>query len=55
VNAVARVLQEQGLIAYRRGAVQVVDRDGLTRAACGCYRAVEEHFGAVLGPSGKGG
>jgi CRP-like cAMP-binding protein len=52
VNAVARVLQEQGLIAYRRGAVQVVDRAGLARAACGCYRAVEDHFGSVLGPTG---
>ena len=49
VNAVARVLQEQGLIAYRRGAVQVVDRVGLSSAACGCYSAVERHFDAVLG------
>jgi CRP-like cAMP-binding protein len=49
VNAVARVLQEQGLIAYRRGAIQVVDRAGLSKAACGCYRVVEEHFDAVLG------
>jgi CRP-like cAMP-binding protein len=49
VNAVARVLQEQGLIAYRRGAVQVVDRQGLAAAACGCYRAVEDHFASVLG------
>jgi CRP-like cAMP-binding protein len=55
VNAVARVLQEQGLIAYRRGAVQVVDREGLARAACGCYRAVEDHFRAILGPTGEGG
>lgn len=54
VNAVARVLQEQGLIAYRRGAVQVVDRTGLARAACSCYRAVEDHFSAVLGSDGRG-
>lgn len=54
VNAVARVLQEQGLIAYRRGAVQVVDREGLFNAACGCYRAVEDHFSAVLEPAGRG-
>ncbi|WP_344707840.1 Crp/Fnr family transcriptional regulator [Sphingomonas swuensis] len=55
VNAVARVLQEQGLIAYRRGAIQVVNRAGLSKAACGCYRAVEDHFQSVLGPSGRGG
>jgi CRP-like cAMP-binding protein len=54
VNAVARVLQEQGLIAYRRGAIQVVDRTGLSRAACGCYQAVEQHFKAVLGPRERG-
>ena len=51
VNAVARVLQEQGLIAYRRGAIQVVNRPGLTKAACGCYRAVEDHFQAVFAPT----
>lgn len=55
VNAVARVLQEQGLIAYRRGAIQVADRAGLMRAACECYAAVEDHFAAVLGPDGTGG
>ncbi|GLR47886.1 transcriptional regulator [Sphingomonas astaxanthinifaciens DSM 22298] len=54
VNAVARVLQEQGLIAYRRGAIQVIDRAGLLRVSCDCYRAVEDHFHAVLGPDGRG-
>lgn len=54
VNAVARVLQEQNLIAYRRGAIQVVDRPGLLKAACGCYSAVEDHYEAVLGNNGRG-
>ena len=54
VNAVARVLQEGGLIAYRRGAIQVRDRDGLMHTACECYSAVEDHFAAVLGPDGRG-
>jgi CRP-like cAMP-binding protein len=54
VNAVARVLQEQGLIAYRRGAIQVIDRAGLLRVSCDCYAAVENHFHAVLGPDGRG-
>lgn len=52
VNAVARMLQEQGLIAYRRGDIQVVDRPGLEAVSCGCYRAVERHFDQVLGPAG---
>lgn len=54
VNAVARVLQDGGLIAYRRGAIQVRDREGLIRTACECYTAIEDHFAAVLGPDGKG-
>jgi CRP-like cAMP-binding protein len=54
VNAVARVLQDGGLIAYRRGAVQVCDRLGLMQTACECYTAVEDHFAAVLGPDGMG-
>ncbi|WP_205481244.1 Crp/Fnr family transcriptional regulator [Sphingomonas arenae] len=55
VNAVARVLQEQGLISYRRGNIQVADREGLMKAACECYAAVEGHFAAVLGEDGRGG
>ena len=54
VNAVARQFQEQGLIAYRRGAIQVLDRTGLERQACECYAAVEDHFAAVIGTSGHG-
>lgn len=55
VNAVARVLQEHGLIATRRGAIQVMDRGGLQEASCDCYRAVEDHFQSVLGASGRFG
>lgn len=55
VNAVARVLQDQELIAYRRGAIQVCNREGLMRVACECYSAVEDHFASVLGKDGRGG
>ncbi len=55
VNAVVRVLQDEGLISTRRGAIQVVDRAGLKRRSCGCYEAVERHFGSVIGTSGTGG
>jgi len=54
VNAVARQFQEHGLIAYRRGAIQVLDRAGLERQACECYAAVEEHFASVIGLGGVG-
>jgi CRP-like cAMP-binding protein len=54
VNAVVGALQEQGLISARRGRVIVVDRAGLKRHACECYSVVEEHFRAVIGPTGSG-
>lgn len=54
VNAVARLLQDQGLISYRRGAIRVLDRAGLSKVACECYGAIERHFANVLGPDGRG-
>jgi len=48
VNGVARALQAQGLISYRRGSVQIERRDLLEERSCGCYRTVEEHFRSVL-------
>ena len=38
VTNAAHALQARGLIAYSRGNVAIRDRDGLKRAACGCYR-----------------
>ncbi|MGI8706394.1 MAG: Crp/Fnr family transcriptional regulator [Sphingomicrobium sp.] len=55
VNAVIRILQDEGLIGTRRGAIQVVDRAGLKKRACECYDAVERHFASVIGASGTGG
>ena len=55
VNAVARILQDEGLITSRRGLIQVVDRAGLMRRSCECYSAIERHFGGILGTSGTGG
>lgn len=48
VTAVTSALQERGLIRTHRGRVEVVDRGGLERAACECYRAVEDHFAGLL-------
>jgi CRP-like cAMP-binding protein len=55
VNAVARTLQEEGLISSRRGMIQVIDRAGLKRRACECYAAIESHFTGIIGTSGSGG
>jgi len=37
VTQAAEALQRQGLIAYRRGEIKVLDRAGLEAAACSCY------------------
>jgi len=37
VTNAAGALQQDGLIAYRRGNLQVLDRRGLEVEACGCY------------------
>jgi CRP-like cAMP-binding protein len=48
VSAVASALQDQGLIAYRRGAITLLDRDAVEARSCECYEAVERHFRDVL-------
>ena len=37
ITAAAGALQREGLIAYHRGEVTVLDRAGLEAAACACY------------------
>jgi CRP-like cAMP-binding protein len=50
VTLAARSLQATGLISYRRGKIQVLDRPGLERASCECYAVVKERFDAFLTP-----
>ena len=42
VTLAARVLQKKKLIRYSRGKLAILNRKGLERAACGCYRAVNK-------------
>ena len=44
VTVVARTLQQSGLIRYRRGAITVLDRQGLESAACECHRTVRDGY-----------
>src|SRR5664280_1554414 len=50
VTMAAQALQTAGLISYRRGKIQVVDRAGLEKASCECYAVVKERFDAFLTP-----
>jgi CRP-like cAMP-binding protein len=44
VNVAARTLAAAGLITYRRGAITILDREGLEAAACECYATVRAGY-----------
>lgn len=48
VTAVAGSLQTKGLIRYRRGVVDILDRAGLEAMACECYGAVRRGYERLL-------
>jgi CRP-like cAMP-binding protein len=50
VTLAAQSMQTAGLISYRRGTIQVLDRLGLESASCECYAIVRERFDAFLTP-----
>jgi DNA-binding transcriptional regulator YhcF (GntR family) len=50
VSIAAANLQQGGCIAYSRGRFTIIDRDGLMRAACECYGAINDAF-SRLGPA----
>jgi Mn-dependent DtxR family transcriptional regulator len=48
VTIAAITLQEEGLIKYSRGKITVLDRAGLERASCECYRRVKILYDDLL-------
>jgi CRP-like cAMP-binding protein len=48
VTAVAGSLQTKGLIRYRRGVVDILDRTGLEAMTCECYGAVRKGYERLL-------
>lgn len=49
VNIAAGVLQRAGLINYKRGRIEVLDRQGLEEASCECYEVVRKEYVRLLG------
>jgi len=49
VTQAAQKLQDQGLITYGRGHIQICDRAGLEHAACECFRVVRNEYDRILG------
>ena len=52
VTLAALSMQAAGLISYRRGRIQVLDRKALEKTACECYAIVKARFDAFLKPPG---
>ncbi len=48
VSLIANTLQNAGLIQYRRGHLELTDREGLEAAACECYRTVRKNVELIL-------
>jgi CRP-like cAMP-binding protein len=49
ITTAAYALQRKGLIRYRRGNIEVLNRRGLKAAACSCYATDRETYLTVLG------
>jgi CRP-like cAMP-binding protein len=50
VTLAALSMQSAGLINYRRGRIQILDRPNLEKSACECYAVVKARFDAFLVP-----
>jgi CRP-like cAMP-binding protein len=48
VTHAAHGLQQQGLISYARGHIQILDRKGLENCACECYAVVKGEHDRLL-------
>jgi CRP-like cAMP-binding protein len=48
VTEAARKLQAAGIISYRRGRIEVIDRDALQARGCECYAVVKREYDRLL-------
>lgn len=49
VTEAATKLQDDGLIGYSRGRIQILDRQGLEQAACECYAMTKQEYDRLFG------
>ena len=50
VSAVASDLSRQGLVVYRRGFIEIIDRAGLESVTCECYAFIRDEYARLVGP-----
>jgi hypothetical protein len=53
VTAVAKALQEAGLIKYARGKIQILDAKAMQKTTCECYGSVKMLYEKLIGPVKK--
>lgn len=49
VTNAAGSLQKRGFLSYARGEIKILDRNGLRKVSCGCYRTAAETYENALG------
>jgi CRP-like cAMP-binding protein len=52
VSEAAGKLQDEGVIRYRRGDIQILDRQKMESYSCECYELVKREFDRLLGRNG---
>jgi len=48
VTAVAQSLQKAGLIRYKRGHIKIIDRAGLEKSSCECYKTIRNRIAEIF-------
>jgi len=54
VSAAMSALRKRQLIVYRRGAITILDHEGLEGVACGCYKTVKDAYTEAQAKNGNG-
>jgi Mn-dependent DtxR family transcriptional regulator len=49
VGTIANQLEKEGLIAYQRGSLTILNRRGLEQRTCECYHVVRQELRDVFG------
>ena len=53
VTVVANMLQQNGLIRYHRGRIEILDPAGLEARACECYAVIRNQIAELLAPGNR--
>ncbi|AFZ25056.1 cAMP-binding protein [Cylindrospermum stagnale PCC 7417] len=51
VTVAASTLSRAGMISYKRGRINILNREGLEATSCECYRVIRNEFSRLLGNS----